>query len=154
MVEWICALVFVKRTLLCLSPEEVAGLSPGGRRKPAEAQGLSAPAAKVCRARTGLVLGEDESGQAVVRLVGGLLLPQIPGDEVDVPLCIPEGPFPAGSGWPQPGSVWNIMSPSFWFFFKQKQQQQQQKQAENKNLTSGQARILFWKREVCASIPS
>jgi len=46
------------------------------------------------------------------------------------------------------------MSPSFWFFFKQKQQQQQQKQAENKNLTSGQARILFWKREVCASIPS
>lgn len=88
-----------------------------------------------------------------MRLVGGLLLSQIPGDGVDVPPCIPEGPFPVGSGWPQPGSVWNILSPSLGFLFKQ-QQQQQQKQAEYKNFTSGQARILFWKGEVCGSVPN
>ena len=33
---------------------------------------------------------------------------QIPGEEVDVPLGILEGPLPAGFGWPQTGSVWNL----------------------------------------------
>lgn len=30
---------------------------------------------------------------------------------------------------------------------------QKQKRAENKNFTSGQARILFWKREICGPFP-
>lgn len=67
MVEWICALVFGLRELLCVSVQERWQGSALGEegRKPAEAQGLSPFAAKVCPDRTGLVLGEDESRQAV-----------------------------------------------------------------------------------------
>lgn len=74
------------------------------------------------------------------RLVGGLLISQIPGDKNNVPLCILEGPFPS-----QQAQVWTAFS-LFFVFFKNKQQ----KPARNKNLTSGLARILFWTREVCA----
>lgn len=46
-------------------------------------------------------------------------------------------------------SGWKIIYLPFVFCFFFLRKQQQQKQAENENLTSGQARILFWKREVC-----
>lgn len=57
-------------------------------------------------------------------------------------------PVPAGSAWPQADpSLKDHTCLLFRFFclFVNKQQ----KRAENKNLTSGQSRILFWKREVC-----
>lgn len=87
-------------------------------------------------------------------MCGGLvrdLCSQIPADELAVPGCSGGAPpFSAGSGWPQVGFRLEDYIPAFcflFFFFLRKQQQQ--KQAENENLTSGQARILFWKREVC-----
>lgn len=57
-------------------------------------------------------------------------------------------PFSAGSGWLQAGSRLEDYIPALCFVLFFKEKKQQQKQAENKNLTSGQARILFWKREV------
>lgn len=37
--------------------------------------------------------GGELTGSWRGRLVGGLLLSQIPGDNIDAPLCIFEGPF-------------------------------------------------------------
>ena len=52
--------------------------------------------------------GEGELLDSCVVGWWGAYCSQIPGDKVDIPLCILEGPLPAGFGWPQTVSVWNL----------------------------------------------
>lgn len=61
-------------------------------------------------------------------------------------LCIVEGPWPAAAG----SGVEDYTAFSLVFLLRK----QKQKRAENKNFTSGQAKILFWKREICGPFPS
>ena len=68
-------------------------------------------------------------------------------------------PFPAGSAWPKAGSSVKdhtclLFRCFFCLFVCFQNKNKQQKRAENKNLTSRQARILFWQREVCFFFPT
>ena len=67
-------------------------------------------------------------------------------------------PFPAGSAWQKAGSSVKdhtcLLFRVFCLFVCFQNKNEQQKRAENKNLTSGQARILFWQREVCVFFPT
>lgn len=68
------------------------------------------------------------------------------------------GPFPAGLAGRRLVQVWKVIPTFsllfFFFFLKKKEKKKNQKRAENKNLTSGQTRILLWKREVYGSFPT
>lgn len=83
-----------------------------------------------------------------MREVGrGLVVLSNPDDEIDASLSfILEGLWPAATG----SGVEDYAAFSLVFLLRK----QKQKRAENKNFTSGQARILFWKREICGPFPS
>lgn len=69
-----------------------------------------------------------------------------PGDKIDASLlCILKGHWPAAAG----SGVEDYTAFSLVFLLRK----QKQKRTENKNFTSGQARFLFWKREICGPFP-